>query len=726
MRAVGHLGVALLGFLASAAPDLDRAPGAQEQPPPVFPREVEQVTVDLLVADKLGNPVIGLRREDFTVTEEGQPQAIVSFDVVQPPAARAAGAEAASPPAGPRRVATRPRLATNTAGPPDRGRLFVLAFDNLHMSPLNAQRAKAAMAAFLDKGVRDGDRVSLIATGGGAWWATQMPQGRDDLLAILKNLEGRRFRESATDRMTDYEATRIFVYQDGLVARRVLDRWQRYGATTRQGIQDARMRQQEGMVPGVIDPYVESRASETYLKLKARMAVAFAALERALTPLADSRDRKALILVSEGFVYDPSQEGFRQVAEAARRANASLYFVDTLGLEGSLGGYSAQFGAPLDERNLMAALADVSQEGEGSAALAADTGGFAFRNTNDFAAGLLRIGRESSSYYLLGYNPGDIPRDGRFRKIEVRVRGKGLTVRARRGYYAPSDGAKTARDRPEKGDPELQKALDAPTFLDGIPLRMTAYVMQEASLGKARVLVATDADVSRLAFREADGKSTAVLDTLMVVAHRDSGEFQRTDQQVDLQRRPGATSSGPAWYSMIREFDLAPGGYQARLVVRDAATRRVGSLAFELEVPPLDRLRVSTPILTDTLQQPPGQAVPVPVLLARRTLAAGGPLYCRFDVYGMAKDGTRGMPRVRSGHVLRRSNGAVVSRSEPTRVEPTSLGAVSRLLQIPLEGAQPGDYELVLTVQDEITGRVLEVMEPFEIARTPAPSATRP
>src|SRR6266545_4537704 len=145
----------------------------------------------------------------------------------------------------------------------------------------------------------------------------------------------------------------------------------------------------------------------------------------------------------------------------------------------------------------------------------------------------------------------------------------------------------------------------------------------------------------------------------MVVAHRDSGEFQRTDQQVDLQRRPGATSSGPAWYSMIREFDLAPGGYQARLVVRDAATRRVGSLAFELEVPPLDRLRVSTPILTDTLQQPPGQAVPVPVLLARRTLAAGGPLYCRFDVYGMAKDGTRGMPRVRSGH------DAAVSRHRP-------------------------------------------------------------
>src|SRR6266568_8367918 len=83
----------------------------------------------------------------------------------------------------------------------------------------------------------------------------------------------------------------------------------------------------------------------------------------------------------------------------------------------------------------------------------------------------VRIGRESSRYYLLGYNPGEIPHDGRFRKIEVRVRGKGLTVRGRRGYYAPSPGSKAAPPKPEAGDPDLQEALDAPGFLDGIPLR---------------------------------------------------------------------------------------------------------------------------------------------------------------------------------------------------------------------------------------------------------------
>jgi hypothetical protein len=250
--------------------------------------------------------------------------------------------------------------------------------------------------------------------------------------------------------------------------------------------------------------------------------------------------------------------------------------------------------------------------------------------------------------------------------------------------------------------------------------------LQETSLGQARVLVAADADVSKLAFQEAEGKATTFLDTLMVVAYRDSGEFQRNDQRVDLQRRAGAVASGPAWYSMMREFDLSPGGYQARLVVRDGTSRRIGSVAFEFEVPSLDTLRVSTPILTDTVQQPPGQAAPSPVLLARRTFAAGGSLYCRFDVFGMAKDKVRGMPRVRSGHVLRRVGGAVISRSEPTWIEPTSLGALARLLQIPLEGVDPGDYELVLSVRDEIAGGASEVIEPFRVAGATVVSAAPP
>ncbi len=102
----------------------------------------------------------------------------------------------------------------------------MLVFDNLHLTPYTGGQAKAAAAAFLEKGVADGDQVTLIATGGGPWWTTTMPEGRADLLEILKGLDARRVPENATERMTDYEAMRIYVYHDTMVARRVQQRFE--------------------------------------------------------------------------------------------------------------------------------------------------------------------------------------------------------------------------------------------------------------------------------------------------------------------------------------------------------------------------------------------------------------------------------------------------------------------------------------------------------------------
>ena len=130
------------------------------------------VRVDVVVVNKAGNPITGLTREDFTVTDEGAPQTIVNFDVVTLPDAPDPGVPRAAP-------SERPRIATNTA-PRLPGRLFVVVFDNLNMSPLNSQRAKAAVVAFLDKGLRDGDRLMIAATAGGAWWTATMPEGREE------------------------------------------------------------------------------------------------------------------------------------------------------------------------------------------------------------------------------------------------------------------------------------------------------------------------------------------------------------------------------------------------------------------------------------------------------------------------------------------------------------------------------------------------------------------
>jgi VWFA-related protein len=681
-------------LLAALAPALGTS-SAQE--PPTFGREVELVRVDVVVTDRSGQPVPGLTREDFVLLDEGQPQVLETFEGVHLPVPEVSAV--------PR---PRPRVVTNEAPPQgsDTSRTVVVLFDDLNLGQASAPRAKAALALLLDRAVRPGDRVTLVATGGGVWWSTRLPEGREDLLAILRGLEGRRIRTDMRDAITDFEAMRIHLFNDGLVADRVKRRFETYGVTSR--VESQRDREtREIYQRGIIDPYVGRRATEEFLKARNRNRATLAALERTLRPLAATRERKTVVLASDGFVYDTQEPAFDRVREAARRANAVIHFLDARGLQAPTL-YSAQFDAmPGDPSDVGAVLADGSLDAEGAEALAVDTGGFAVRNTNDLTRGVERIAVESRSYYVLGFSP-NVPRDGRFRRLEVKTRRGGLGVRARRGYYAPSDAAARPAAADRGKDPDFQTALDSASFRDDIPLRMTAYVLGETGAGKARVLVAADVDVDRVSFEENDEQMVGALDVLLVVAQRETAEFSRYDQRVDLARRR-ASSASARWFTLVREFELRPGGHQAKLVVRDPATSRLGSVAYDFEVPPPGSLRVS-PVLTDLLQETPDGIGPV--VVARRSFETGRPLYCRFDVYGATLD-AEGRPRVTAGHALRRADdGAVVDRSPPTSILPTSLGAVARLLQIPLN-LGPGEYELALTVRDEIADRTVEVVEPF-------------
>jgi VWFA-related protein len=703
--AVSPLIVALLGLTPLAGA---QEPGAEA---PVFGRDVELVKVDVVVSDKAGNPVTGLKKEDFSLQDEGQPQAISTFDVVQVPAAPSIPRSAPPP---------RPHLATNMTPKGLPGRSFVIVFDNLHMTPLNAQRAKAAVEAFLDKGLALGDRVTLAATGGGAWWTTEMPEGRADLVALLKGLDGRRPFESSRDRILDFEAMRIYLYSDTQVAARVSERIDKFGGSSRADASSAAQRQaDQGAQQSVINPYIDNRAAEVYLKSRSRSRLTLGAIERVLKALSPGTDRKAVILVSEGFVLDTQEEAFRKVSEAARRANAAIYFIDTRGLQALPMLYSAEFGTPIAEGDTMSAIADMSREAEGSETLAQETGGFSVTNSNDLAAGITRIARESRSYYVLSFSPASVVRDGRYHKIEVKVRGRGLVVRARRGYYAPAPAqapGPVASPSPKgpQVDQAIQQALDSPFFMDAIPIRMTAYVLEERTLGRLRTMVVAETDVSRLDFHETPTGKAGSLDSLLVVAHRDSEEVQRSDERLDLHLRADAKPGGaPIWYSIVREFELSPGGYEAKIVLRDHSSRQIGTVAYNFDVPEAGALRVSTPILTDTINS--AQDAVAPVMIARRTFRRGTTLYCRFDVHGAAKSKASGMPRVTTAQLVRTRDGAVISKGAASEIVPTSLGALSRMTELPLEGIPPGDYELVLTVQDLEANRTREDVEPFTV-----------
>jgi hypothetical protein len=376
---------------------------------------------------------------------------------------------------------------------------------------------------------------------------------------------------------------------------------------------------------------------------------------------------------------------------------------------------------PIASRDMGPVMADVTQESAGSEYLARDTGGFVIRNTNDLSGGIQRIARESLGFYLLGYTPSNTARDGAYRRIEVKVRNKDLNVRARQGYYAPRSDAASG-DADEGSDPDLQIALDSPYLTDEIPLRLTDYVRDEVLLGKARTLIALEIDITDVKYqKDAEGRLVGKLNLLLVVAYRDTSEVEREDTELEIVLRPDSVGQPDGtWYAVTREFQLPPGSYQAKVVVRDPSDRKIGTVAHEFEVPELDEWRVSTPILSDRIVGGTAGVPPAAQILARRQFAAGGALFCQFDVYGATKGEITGMPRVSAGYALVRSDGRTVQRGAPTAIEPTSLGFVSRLWGLPLEHVEAGEYELVITVKDEIADEVQTLREPLTVIAAPA------
>jgi VWFA-related protein len=708
--AAGHPAI-----LAAPAPQAPPAPKAGQASPaepgqPTFQSQVELVTVDVAVVDKKGHSVRGLTREDFVVTENGAPQALTSFEAVVVPEA-------------PRTefVPRPPAVSTNVVPDNRRGRTFAVVFDDIHLSAGQAQRARAAVAAFLQEGVAEGDLVTLVATAGSAWWTAKMPEGRDSLIEILKRLEGRYVPDPSPDRITEYEAMRIEEYQDEQMGWLVKRRFDAYGAVGQE--KDARgVRPADAVssTPGMIPEVVRMRAREVHLLATSRNRITLQVMKRVIESLEGIKGRKSMVLVSQGFVYDVQLEQMKEVTLASRRHNVPIYFVDTRGLQGLPAEFTAAFPLSVEPQDVVAVLADLTREAEGTEALALDTGGFVVKNSNDLAGGMRRVSNESRAYYLLGYNPTDLRRDGKFRKIEVKLRppkDKGVSVRARRGYYAPLEG-QVVEAQKRNADPVIGHALDSPFEIPDVPLRVSSFVFDEVALDQLSVQLAVEIDVRNLAFQQEADRSTDALAFLIEAQHRESGEYYRYDQKIELSLLPETRRNlEQTGYAVAREFTLPSGAYQAKVVVRDLNSGKVGSVVHEFEVPKVGALRVSTPVLSDTLEQDPS-GNRRPVLQVRRSFATDSVLYCQFSVYGAGKEDASLMPRVRAGYEIRRADGVVFKRTDPTPINPTSVGALLRLNGIGLRGAQPGEYELVLTVRDDLTQQSVEIREPFEIVGT--------
>ena len=471
------------------------------------------------------------------------------------------------------------------------------------------------------------------------------------------------------------------------------------------------------------DPARVALATADYADALRYNRVALGALRDAVAALALVPGRKALVVVSGGIVDDPEVGELAQVVDASRAANAVLYFLDVRGLEGS--GYLAEqpsTGPPGPPSTTVQTLLRQGA-GIGTERLADETGGRTFAS-NDLAGGLRRVAAEAHSYYLLGYVPAERLRPGE-RKVAVRVRRPGLTVRSRPAWRAEgtqpraaaasapplgtasgSDGRTPASSGPTRDALDLLARSGAD--LADVPIALSSYVFDETAPGRARVVVAADLDLP-----PAKGGTEVAFRMLVVPLAQGTGLQHDGTEALEPSPEPPWTGGFGTHAPLARTFDLAPGRYQARLAVEAPGGVRRGAATLTFDVPPLAGLRLSSPIVTDRLGDRLDRA-PRPVVRGLEAFWPNATLYCQFEVYG-AERGPTGSPAVEAGYTLRAPDGIVVKSASPTRIQPTPEGRVLRLFGFPLGGLGPGIYSLRVDVRDVASGATSAATDTFRI-----------
>ena len=553
-----------------------------------------------------------------------------------------------------------PRLGTARLRAPSEGRCVLLFVDDIHISPPAAENVRQSLRRFLETDVREGDWVTVFAPVQQLWWTARNGWEYRQLAQALAQVRG----HAIADGFGDWAIVRADEY--GLV-----------------GGGPAASADNRSATSGGPGQFVlggsSGAAQETALAVaRRRTGTTLGGLRQALDSLVKLRGRKSLVVISEGFFLVPRMPGYAEAIDAARRANVAVHFVDPRGVTPDRGGLELA----------------LTQQADG---LVQVTGGSVFSgNLTD--AGLRRVASESDAYYLLGYESTRAATGERQVEVRLKTKRDGVTVRARTRYYI----APETTTAPALASSPTFAAMRSLADTTDLPLRVATLFFEPNRAGEVATMLATEVVPP-------PGKSGERLYKLVSEARAASGGPPVRDQ---FEGSPKVTPGVPV--ILARQWSLAPGVWQLRLLAEDVETKRVGTLVHTFEVPPAKPFRMSTPILTAEIDDPNGKRQPKVAL--SRTFRSGSTVYCQYSVYGAPAAGARGEVPHASGSWALLRGGTMVRQAEATLIQPAPDGRVTRTLGISLEGAEPGEYALTLAVRDERTGEVVRRVEPFNVA----------
>jgi VWFA-related protein len=606
-------------------------PPAPQTTPPRFRSGVDLVHLDVSVLDRNRRPVRGLTPADFTILENGAPQQVAVFNAVDIP-------DAPPPPtAWMRDVA--PDVRTNDDL--QERRLFLILIDDaaIQANPFAMKNVREVAKKFIDR------------------------FGPSDLAAVVFTRDNRNSQDFTSDR------ARLIAAVDKFTV----------GFRDMGGPNDLYFTYSVGVVQSAVEMLTnlpDRRKAILYIGQGVPVD-----LEAAAAPAAMGLTPGGASAIATAGANSILQQRMSAAFTAASRANVNVYTVDACGLR-------VMPPPPPPPPTCIPGL-----EVEYLRTVAGATGGRAIVDTNDFAPGVAAIFEENASYYLLGYQSSNPTKDGKLRRLEVRVNRPGVTVRTRSGYEA------------EKQDDEKRKAALAASPLGAalsgvlpksdLPMQLSAVPFAQAGKKEAAVLVILGV---RQPIRPSEARVIEKVDLQVSAFNVDGKLFGTTRLRADVTVRAGAT--GLAEYEVLARLDLKPGRYQLRTAANVGSTATSGSLYYDVDVPDFAGAAVSlSGLVVSATPSPPlaprgGLAGVIPVSPTTRRLFGAGDRAAAFvRVYQGGKGAPAAVPlRVR---ILDATGAAVMDQPyDLPAPQFTAARSADVRIDLPVTRLRPGDYLL--------------------------------
>ena len=496
------------------------AVGAAADPVPTFRSKSHVVLIDVLVTDRDGSPVRGLKRDDFTLNDDGAAQTISGFEEHQ---REKSGEQSAQ-------IVVEPNSYTNWIALPSKGAANIIVFDVLNTGASGRLYGRQQMLKFL-KQIPPGERVALFMLDTRLRMVQDFTSDPDVLVAAASKIR------MGSGPQPDAVALAGDVHVDTMSMR---------VAYTLDAIRDL----------GRVTASLPGRKNVIWLTTGFPIAVRPGATN---SPLGDIK----VVNQQRDFTGD-----VRKVATTLAAMQIAIYPVDLNGLEAkTLGSDQHKSFNGRDERDTMLALAQ-------------ETGGRAYLNKNDLNTGIARVLTTDSNYYTLAYTPRNIKWNGSYHTVSVKLRRKNVQLTYRRGYHATGDSPITQQQASRiLGEVLDNGALDSRMIViaakvsqpeaPGQPLRMTVNI-DPSTLVFDDMADGRNSAALAIAAAAWDAEN-----------HKVSDIARKMEPLFEPQQLASARMTGIPW---TLEMKLKPGAYTLKLAVVDLKSGKAGSLTVPLKV----------------------------------------------------------------------------------------------------------------------------------------------